>query len=654
MEKKIFDRQRRHRAVWARSIAAGALLLLTALLFTLCACSVVAPAAETSQGPVSPVSGSERSDRTDSGDPAAEPPSGPSDEQSSDAVPSEPEPSEPGAASAEPSSAEDSSEQPSPEDPSEPEPSADVSREEPVTDHTVDATVTDGEFTVTTADGTVQKNGSVFRLTAAGTYTLSGLLEGQVLVEAGADDEVVLELNGVAISCGTDSPVKISSAGSVDISAKAGTENVITDTRPEKTADNADQGEGAVYAKADLKLKGTGTLVVTGSYNNGIHTTKDLTVQKLSLKVTAPNNALKGNDSITVKSGTVVAISTKGDGVKTENTDANKNGNTRGDITLLGCKITVYAAGDGFQAAHDFEMAADEDGTSPSVAIYTGSYSGYTDSGASTTSYKGVKVQNELNIRAGTIDIKSYDDGLHADYGTSFTAGGTGKGTISISGGTVNITVYSPASATGTGRMGPGGGRPGGFGGRPGGGWGGQKTVSGADAIHADYRLNISGGTVNIDSAYEGLEANVITISGGKAYVVGADDGVNATKGVETPQILVTGGYLDVTVPTNGDTDGIDSNGVYRQTGGVVVTRGPANMNMAAIDADGSVSVTGGTLIVLGYGRVSTGGSVRSYSLSLHSAGSHTVKIGSASYTFENSVSYGGTFVYSDTAVTAG
>ncbi|MGX8704244.1 MAG: carbohydrate-binding domain-containing protein, partial [bacterium] len=81
-----------------------------------------------------------------------------------------------------------------------------------------------------------------------------------------------------------DSPIKILSAEKVEISAKKGTDNVINDNRSEKNASDETQGEGAIYAKADLKLKGTGTLVVNASYNNGIHTTKDLKIQKLSLK----------------------------------------------------------------------------------------------------------------------------------------------------------------------------------------------------------------------------------------------------------------------------------------------------------------------------------------------------------------------------------
>ena len=508
----------------------------------------------------------------------------------------------------------------------------------PVTDSDITAEEATGEFTLTTADGKYERSGSVYTITAAGTYALSGALNGQILVEAGENDEVILELNGVTLTCSTDSPVKILSADKVEISAKSGTENVINDTRSAKTADSDSQGEGAIYAKTDLKLKSTGTLVINGNYNNGVHTTKDLTVQKLSLKVTARNNALKGNDSVTVKSGTVVVISTHGDGIKTQNTDADKSGNTRGDVTFTGGTVTVYAAGDGIQAAHNFEMSADSEGSVPTVTVYTGSYSGYTASDASTTSYKGIKVQNELNIKAGALTVQSYDDGLHADYGTSFTAGGKGQGTINVSGGTVTLTVYAPTGKTGGGRRGPGG-------------WGGQQSVSGADGIHADYQLNVSGGTVNVDSAYEGLEANVITVSGGTVTVSASDDGVNACKGVVTPQVNVTGGYLDVTVSANGDTDGIDSNGVYTQTGGVVITRGPNSEMAAAIDAEGSVTVTGGTLIVLGYGKVQTGGSVRSYSLSLHSAGNHTVTVDGTTYTFTNASAYGRTTCYSSVAV---
>ena len=514
-----------------------------------------------------------------------------------------------------------------------------------VTDTSITAEETTTDFSITTEDGTVTNSGSIYTISSSGTYSVTGGLTGQILVnntDSNDTDDIIIELNGTTVKYSEDSPIKIvSKINDVEISAKKNTENVVKDLRSAKTVDNENLGEGAISSKADLKLKGTGTLVVTGNYNNGIHTTKDLKIQKLSLKVTAYNNAIKGKNSVTISSGTIVAISTNGDGVKTEDTETDK-----GNITVNGGSITVYAAGDGFQAARDFSMetGTDDDGntTSPTVTVYTGSYSGYTASGATTTSYKGVKVQNELNISAGTITLKTYDDGLHADYGTSFTDGTSGKGTIIISGGTVNMNVYSPENKTSQGRQGPSG-------------WGNQQTVSGADGIHADNTVNISGGEISIDSAYEGLEANHILISGGKTYVAGNDDGINASKKInQTPTIVVSGGYLDVTVSPSGDTDGIDSNGTYTQTGGVVITRGPSSEMAAAIDADGSVTVSGGTLIVLGYGNVKTGGSsVKTYSLSLHSSGNHTVKIDGTSYTFNNAYSYGKTTVYSSVTVSA-
>ena len=81
--------------------------------------------------------------------------------------------------------------------------------EDAATDSTITAREAEGEFTITTADGRVDRNGDVYTVTGAGTYTLRGRLSGQVIVSAGQDDEVALDLSGTTISCSTDSPLKI-------------------------------------------------------------------------------------------------------------------------------------------------------------------------------------------------------------------------------------------------------------------------------------------------------------------------------------------------------------------------------------------------------------------------------------------------------------
>ncbi|MBO6062035.1 MAG: carbohydrate-binding domain-containing protein, partial [Clostridia bacterium] len=116
-------------------------------------------------------------------------------------------------------------------------------------DSSVSAEETTGKFSISTADGAYTQNGGIYTVTSAGTYSVSGALEGQIVVDSGDTDEVILELNGVTITNSSDSPIKILSADEVEISSKKDTDNVINDTRSAKTDDDETQGEGAIYAK---------------------------------------------------------------------------------------------------------------------------------------------------------------------------------------------------------------------------------------------------------------------------------------------------------------------------------------------------------------------------------------------------------------------
>ena len=500
------------------------------------------------------------------------------------------------------------------------------------------------EFSVITSDGVYSKSNNVYTLSSAGTYTLSGKLEGQILVTAGENDEVVIELNGASISYDQDSPIKAVSADKVEISAKKNTENTINDKRSAKTVDTDTLGEGAIYADCDLKLKGSGTLVVTGNYNNGVHTTKDLTIQKLTMKVVGYNNAIKGNNSVTITSGTVQAYAKTGNGIKTEDNDVSSSGNQKGTVAINGGYVYVDSLHDAIDSTYDVVVDQTDSEVSTSVNIKTGKNSSYYSSSFKADSEKGLKALNNITINNGTLTIAASDDAIHANYGETLENGSKGLGNITVNGGTIQV-------------------------------------ASGDDGLHADNTLSITGGKVVVTNATEGFEGNYINISGGYSYIYGTDDGVNCSKkSFSSCAFTMTDGYLDVAVKS-GDTDGIDSNGNFTLSGGVIVTRGAPGTTgsgmSTGLDVDGTCSMTGGTLIAFNGlerspstsssikyagtaqsnnqggpgGHGGPGGGTSSSGVSLQ-AGNYTLSGTGIDISFTNDYAYGSFLIYSSSLTT--
>lgn len=429
----------------------------------------------------------------------------------------------------------------------------------------ISVTETTNEFEMVTEDGSYASSGNIYTISSAGTYSLSGKLTGQILVEAGDSDKVVLELSGVSIAYDADSPIKAVSGSKLEISAKSGTENVITDKRSAKSVDVDSQGEGAISADIDLKLKGSGTLVVTGNYNNGVHTTKDLAIQKLTLKSTGQNNAIKGKNSVTITSGTVQAYALTGNGIKTEDSDQSSSGNQKGTIAISGGTVYVDSLHDALDASYNIEIDEADSEVSTEITIKTGTFSSnYSKSTFKADSEKGLKAANEIIVNNGAIAVASSDDAVHANYGDSLDNGSKGLGNITVNGGIIQV-------------------------------------ASGDDGLHADNTLTVNAGKIIVTGATEGFEANYININGGSSYIYGTDDGVNCSKkSFNSCAFTMSGGYLDVAVKS-GDTDGIDSNGNFTLSGGTIVTRGSPGTTgsgmSTGLDVDGAISMTGGTLI---------------------------------------------------------
>lgn len=568
-----------------------------------------------------------------------------------------------------------------------------------------------GDFTVTsdTSDGVTQ-SGSVYTITKAGEYTVAGLLsEGQLIVDAGDENEVTIVLNGTSITCSSGSPIYVKNASEVKIKSEENSFNEVIDNRTEATEDSSDDaGNAAIYAACDLKLVGKGALVVTGNYNNGIQSKDDLSIKNVIVKVTAVNNAIKGNDAVDIESGDIIAISTKWDGIKTSNSSLSNKGNQKGIVTITGGNIDVYTACDGIDAAYGVDISGDGN-----LNIYTDTYSEYSEEVTTSGSSSGSNSSTNKTASANTVSYVAASDnisnapggnmgggtppdmnggnapdmsngnapdmngssggGMGGNNGSGMPGGNNQSGNsskksystkgikadseINISGFTININstddgihANSDSGVLETGEDGKGTIVIN----------GGTITISsGDDGMHADKQLDVNDGYINVVTSYEGLEAMTINLNGGKVYVYATDDGINACTGdgKTTPIINVNGGYIDVTT-ASGDTDGIDSNGNYVQTGGFVLVKGGSSSGnvSGSIDVDGTVTITGGTCVALGGVCETPVNSVNAYVLSSvsFSSGSYSLKDASGneviSFTVDGSFSNG--WICSDTLTT--
>lgn len=253
----------------------------------------------------------------------------------------------------------------------------------------------------------------------------------------------------------------------------------------------------------------------------------------------------------------------------------------------------------------------------------------------------GITSKDKLKITGGVLNITSTDDGLVGkdavlikDGTVHITASGDGikstkseadKGYVYIGGGTVNITagqdgIQAEASvliSAGKVNVTAGGGAN-----------GEQKTgnamFDGAQStttdetlstkgIKAEAALDITGGTVTVDSADDSLHSNdSMTVSGGGITVKSGDDGLHADntltiedgtvvveescEGLEAIDLTVNGGTLTV----NASGDGLDSNGALTINGGTVYVSGPTGDGDGTFDCDGVFTINGG--VVLGTG----------------------------------------------------
>lgn len=176
-------------------------------------------------------------------------------------------------------------------------------------------------------------------------------------------------------------------------------------------------------------------------------------------------------------------------------------------------------------------------------------------------STKGIKASNIITVASGIINIKSYDDAMHANNDTVLENGKSPLGNVVISGG--QITVFTND-----------------------------------DGIYADGTVRIFGGAVNIVNSYEGIEGFNVKVVGGDIKVVSRDDGVNASADSGVGISMESGSLY---VLSGGD--GMDSNSktinngiVFKGGKTLIISNSGGN---SAIDTERGYSYTGGSVVAI-------------------------------------------------------
>lgn len=371
-------------------------------------------------------------------------------------------------------------------------------------------TATDG---VTVSDG-------VITITKAGNYKLTGTYEGQIKVEAADSDMVRLILNNATVTNSTGAAINVVEADEVVIYTASGTTNTVSDgSSYSDTASGSP--DAAIYSKSDLTLAGEGTLKVEGKYEEGIHTSDGLVIASGTLEVNAANTGIKGKDYVDILDGTITVTASQ-DGIKaTNDTDGN-----RGWVRLSGGTVNISAGDDGFKAERVLEISG---GT---LNI--------------TQANEGIEAQY-INILDGTVNVTSSDDGINASYSTTSTSteSTTATSTNQSAQGGQNSAPQAPNGSAGQAPSGTMGQPPAG-GGAGGGMGGGHGTFEVVDAT-----INITGGTVTVNTNGDGIDSNgTATLSGGTLIVNGPFTGGNAS--LDTNGDLLLNGTT-VTAGNSGD-----------------------------------------------------------------------------------------------------
>ena len=316
-----------------------------------------------------------------------------------------------------------------------------------------------GQSATATGTGAEVTDGMV-TITAGGTYVVTGTMtEGRILVNA-PKEEVTLVLQDAAITCSTGSPLYVYKSKATTLYLPEGTASTLTDGTDYTFSDSYSSAEeeepnACLYSKSDLVIAGSGSLTVNANYNNGITGKDTLFIQKASVTVNAVNHGINGKDSLTIKDADIT-VTSGGDALRS----TNDSDTTLGYLVITGSALKLTAGEDGIQAETTLTIS----GGTATVTTAGGAGQSISDD----TSAKGLKAGTQVTVTGGTFQLNCCDDAIHSDDTLSISSGtiditrsyeGLEGAKVLISGGKISIVASDDGinAAGGSDQSGSGG-----------------------------------------------------------------------------------------------------------------------------------------------------------------------------------------------------
>lgn len=281
----------------------------------------------------------------------------------------------------------------------------------------MDFTFSDRDLSGSYDAGTAAAVSADGKITAAGTYLLTGSRTETLVIAAGENDKVQLVLDNADLLCADGPAIYIQSADKVFLTLAEGSVNTLSDGSSYTLTDGDTTLDAALFSKADLTINGAGTLNITGNYKHGIVSKDDLVIAAGVLNVTAEKVGLNGKDCVKINDSSIT-IQAGSDGIRSDNTEDAE----RGFVYAKGGSLTITAWNDGIQA--ETALLAED----AALAITAGGGSGSGGLSSSEESYKGLKAGSTLLFTGGSAEIDSRDDCIHSNDTVQITGGGMNSG----------------------------------------------------------------------------------------------------------------------------------------------------------------------------------------------------------------------------------